>query len=271
MSWLCTAIARLNDFDDYEDATLMQAKIAACFAAFVTDNDATGTAISEEDPIDDKLETLEPGLISYLGPGKTVSFATPPNVPNQEIFSINNLRRIAVSLGVTYEEMTGDYSKVNYSSARLGRLAHYANVEKWREQMLIPLLCNGVWGWVMGMAAGLSGWQTIPTADWTGPPMAMLDPAQEGAAYTRLIRSGVMTLHDAIRERGSDPDQHLEEIAATNKALDAKGIILDSDPRHTSQAGQAQSETDTTDTGDAAAVPPNGKPNGKPSGNQPAA
>jgi lambda family phage portal protein len=39
VSWLAAAITRLKDLDDYEDAELMQQKVAACFSAFVTDED----------------------------------------------------------------------------------------------------------------------------------------------------------------------------------------------------------------------------------------
>lgn len=250
--WLAGAIARLNDFDDYEDAVLMQQKIAACFGAFVSDMDGASTALGEQSTKDERLETLEPGHIAYLPPGKTVTFATPPNVANQEIFSASNLRRIAASLGVTYEDLTGDYSKVNFSSARMARIAHWGNVWDWQENMLIPQLCAGVWRWVMQEAARINGWPETPTAEWAAPPMPMLEPDKEGLAYARLIRSGVMTLNQAIRERGGDPDDHLREFAEINAKLDDLGIVLDSDPRKTSGAGLTQARPPGTvnpDTG----------------------
>ena len=55
-----------------------------------------------------------------------------------------------------------------------------------------------------------------------------------------MIRGGLLTLSEAIREQGNDPDEHLAEYAADLKRLDAAGIILDSDVRATSQAGQMQ-------------------------------
>lgn len=238
--WLAAAIARLNDFDDYEDAILMQQKIAACFGAFVSDADGAANPLGQQSANDPHLETLEPGHIEYLGAGKTVTFATPPNVSNQEIFSTQNLRRIAASIAVTYEDLTGDYSKVNFSSARMGRLAHWQGVHDWRWNMLIPQLCDGVWNWIIGRAAETKNWNETPRAEWATPPMPMLDPAQEGLAYTRLVRGGIMTLSQAIRERGEDPKTHLEEIAADNKKLDDLGIWLDTDPRRTSAAGLTQ-------------------------------
>jgi len=239
LPWLASAIARLNDFDDYEDAVLMQQKIAACFSAFVQDFDGASTALGEQSDTDEHLESLEPGSVTYLPTGKTVSFAQPPALADGS-FTTRNLRRIAASLGVTYEDLTGDYSMVNFSSARMGRLAHWANVHDWRWNMIIPQACDGVWRWVMDMAAALEGWQATPAAEWSPPPMPMLEPEKEGLAYTRLVRSGAMTLYEMIRERGGDPEAHLGEIAQGNAKLDELKVWLDSDPRRTSAAGLTQ-------------------------------
>jgi lambda family phage portal protein len=255
--WLAAAIAKLNDFDDYDDAVLMQQKIAACFGAFVHDyqGDAgyTGAEVSD-DPL---LETLEPGQIQYLPPGKSITFAQPPGIGDHGGFSTTTLRRIAASIGVTYEDLTGDYSQVNFSSARMARIAHWANVHAWRWDMLIPQFCDGVFRWAMQDAAALNGWREIPTATWSPPPMPMLEPDKEGLATSRLIRNGVMTLPQAIREQGEDPETHLAEIAAANKRLDALGIVLDCDPRRTTASGQGQPTEGAEGPSDSAApVPP---------------
>ncbi len=183
-----------------------------------------------------------PGQILYLPPGKSVTFATPPSVAEHGTFTSSQLRRVAASLGVTYEDLTGDYSIATFSSARMARLSHWAKVRDWSWNMLIPQLCDGVWRWIMEPAAKVEGWPEVPRADWAPPPMPMLEPEKEGLAYTRLIRSGAMTLYQAIRERGEDPVSHLAEIAEGNAKLDELGIRLDSDPRRTSTSGIAQKD-----------------------------
>ena len=238
--WLTSAIAKLNDFDDYDDAKLMQAKVAALFGAFVTDPQGDPSALGEEDSDDETLETLEPGQIEYLPPGREITFPNPPGTGDHGGFSETQLRRIAASLGVTYEDLTMDYSKVNFSSARMARLSHWQNIHDWRWNMLIPQFCEGVWGWVMGMAAELEGWEETPRAQWAPPPMPMLSPEKEGLAYQRLIRTGAMTLPQVIRELGEDFDSHMAEYAESNALLDSLGIVLDSDARNTSAAGMVQ-------------------------------
>jgi lambda family phage portal protein len=237
--WFATAIAKLKDLDVFEDAELVQQQVAACFGAFVTDMEGGTTAISEEDEEDNELEKLQPGHISYLAPGEDVRFAQPPP-QNNGALPERVLRRIAAGLNVTFEDLTGDYSKVNFSSARMARIAHWAHVWVWREHMVIPQLCAGVWGWVMQLAQAFESWPSIPGADWYGPPMPILELDKEATAYQRALRIGMITWPQMIREQGNDPVAQLKEIADTNEKLDEAGVILDMDPRFTTSAGQKQ-------------------------------
>lgn len=245
VSWYAPAIVTLKDFDEFEDASLMRQKIAGCFAAFVTDMDgATGTTGGPDtENFDPLVEAFEPGMIQYLPVGKDIKFGNPP-MTTDDGFSDRQLRRVAAGLGVTFEDLTGDYSKVNFSSARMARLAHWANVRDWQWNMLVPSLCDGIWQWFVTAAQseGLIPLAVTPSATWTPPPMPMIEPDKEGLAYQRLVRGGFMTLSGALREQGEDPDTHLAEFAADNAKLDALGIVLDSDPRKVSQVGQVQIE-----------------------------
>jgi len=242
-SWFAPVDVRLHDFDEYEDATLMRQKIAACFAAFVTDVDGAGPGLGEAstDAGQPLVETLEPGLISRLPPGKTVSFANPPAADDHASFSTTALRGVAVGLGTTYEDLTGDYSQVNFASARMGRIAHYGDVHDWRWNMLVPLLCAPAWTWILEAAAlaGLIEDDPQP-AEWTPPPMPMIDPEKEGLALSRLVRAGAKTFDEMVREQGYDPEEFAAEYAKGMKRLDKYGIVLDSDARRVSAAGLAQ-------------------------------
>lgn len=250
VSWYGAAIAPLKDFDQYEDATLMRQMIAACFAAFVTDLDGSAPPLGDQDIGNPLVEKFEPGMITQLPPGKQVLFANPP-VVNDSTFDVRTLRRIAATFGVMYEELTGDYSQVNFSSARMARISHWENVSDWRDGMIIPLLCDGVWAWAME-AASVAG--LIPDsaaemgAEWTYPPMPMIEPDKEGLAIQRLVRVGAKTPSEMVREQGEDPEAHWAEYAEDMKTLDRLGIKLDSDVRAVSQAGQEQVSLSADDT-----------------------
>jgi lambda family phage portal protein len=244
VSWYGASIVPLKDLDEYEDAELLRQKIAACFAAFVTDEDGIGSSVGDEDEEDEELvETFEPGMIVPLPPGKSITTASPPAVV-EGTFSTRHLRKVAAGLLVTYEDLTGDYSQVNFSSARMARIAHWGNVRDWQWLMLMPQLCQGVWAWAMEaattaglMPAGKHG------AEWTAPPMPMLEPDKEAGAYKALVRAGVMTHNEMVREQGGDPKTHWKEYAEGQKTLDDLGITLDSDARKVSAAGLTQERT----------------------------
>jgi lambda family phage portal protein len=257
-SWFAPVDVRLHDLGEFEDATLMKQKIAACMAAFVTDLDGAGAALGEggtDRASDQPTDTFEPGMIMSLPAGKQVTVANPPQATDYNSFVTSSLRAVAAGLGVTYEDLSGDYSQVNYSSARMGRSAHMTDVNDWRWNMLIPQFCGPAWAWMVETAIIAGAKIETSPAEWTPPPVPMLDPGAEAAATSQLIRIGAQTLDDMVREQGYDPDEHWAEYAASLKRIDALGIVLDSDPRRMSQAGQAQAPP---------AKPMNGasKPNG---------
>jgi lambda family phage portal protein len=238
VSWYGAAIVPLKDLDEYEDAELIKQKIAACFAAFVTDLDGFGSPVGEEtsDPL---VEVIEPGMVHKLPPGKTVTFGTPPAVVESTV-TTRNQRKIAAALGVTYESLTGDYSQVNFSSARMGRIEFQGNVHRLQYNLLIPQLCAVVWQWVMGAAVDAGLLREVPEATWTPPPLPLLDPEKEAGAMKTLIRIGAKTLSEMVREQGGDPETHFAEYAEDMTRLDKLGLKLDSDPRATNGTGAAQ-------------------------------
>lgn len=141
-----------------------------------------------------------------------------------------------------------------FSAARMSRIAHWDRVEDWRWQMLIPQFCDPAWAWAME-AAGVMGLGDAPGALWTAPPMPMIEPDKEGLAIGRNIRMGIDTLSGSLRARGYDPEEVFAEIATDNKRLDEMKIILDSDPRNTTQQGNPRHPTQGTG-GDTFTEPP---------------
>jgi lambda family phage portal protein len=235
-SWFAPVLLRMKDFDEYEDAALMKQKIAACLAVLTSDVDGTSPGLGALDPTNPEVDSLEPGMILNVPPGRAVTVVDPPAVNEHATYSQTVLRGIAAGLGVTYEDMTGDFQQLPFSAARMSRLRHWARVHDWRWQMLIPQFCNPAWAWAM-QAAVIMGLPSAPEAAWTAQPMPMIEPDKEGLAYQRNIRSLIMTQSEAIKERGYDPDTFFAEMAEDNKKIDTLGLILDSDARNTTQQG----------------------------------
>lgn len=243
--WLSNVIIRLRDFDEYEDAQLVRQKIAAMFVGFIEDQDGIDESESEEKCV--LPDTMEPGTMPVLPPGKKITLSKPPDVEGYAEYTSVNLHGIAAGLGITYEELTGDLSQVNFSSARMGRLSMNRNVKSWRTLTFEPTYLNKVWDWFM-QGVELLGIDTNGASiEWTAPRQEMVDPTKETPALIKAIRGGIKTLPEAIRESGRDPDKVLQEIADSNKQLDGLQLILDSDPRKTAAAGVIQAEDEETD------------------------
>lgn len=242
VSWFAASILPANDLEDYADAQRMKQKIAACLAVITSDIDGSAAPLGTADDTDNPgTDQLSPGAIINAPPGRSITVVDPPAVGEYAGFTGVEQRKLAKGIGLSYEDFTGDYGNVTFSSARMSRLEHYDNVHDWRWRLMVPQFCDPVWGWTMDAAQvlGLVG-DERPRAIWTAPPMPMIEPDKEGIAVQRNVRTGIQTMPDAIRERGYDPDELLAEIKAWNEKLDSLGIVLDSDPRKVSQQGQAQ-------------------------------
>jgi lambda family phage portal protein len=245
VSWFAPVVMTLKQWDQYTDAQLMKQLIAACLSVIVTDPDGAGTPLgvaeAGADVTSPELDRIGPGASLTMPPGREVTVVNPPRVGEFGAYSEVTLRTIAAGLGVNYEDLTGDYGTMSFSAARLSRLRHWARVEDWRWQLMIPQFCDPVWSWAMEVAAVFGRAGVGAKAYWTAPPLPMIEPDKEGLAYQRNVRSGIMSLSEALRERGYNPKTVLRELKSDFDLLDELGLVLDIDPRKMTQAGQAQS------------------------------
>lgn len=226
-----SSIIRLRDFDEYEDAQLIRQKIAACFAAFVTDDpdaDVTGGNANQSAP----LEKLEPGIIETLPAGKQITFANPPSTEGYDVYTRTILRAVAVGYGVTYEVMTGDLSNVNFSSGRMGWIEFHRLITRMQELLFIPQFCDPVWDWFL--EAGVISMQVrqsqVTSATWTAPRREMIDPEKEVRGMKEQVRTGLIPWQELVRQNGYDPEEVLQMLADDKKAFDAAGLKFEWNP-----------------------------------------
>lgn len=240
--WGAGVMLRLKMLDDYADAQLERQRLAACYVAFLRESQEMADAAQAEaqrrgepeSPIE-IFDALSPGAIQVIPPNTEMSFASPPPAEGYRDYLITVLQSVAAGYGVPYETLTGDLSQVNFSSARMGWNEFARNIDVWRWHMLIPQFLNPLAQW-FDEAAGLLGNPTQPLPEWTPPARVMVDPTREIPAIQAAIRCGILTLPEAIRQQGYDPDTLINEQAAFLKKLDALGIQLDSDPRQSAKA-----------------------------------
>ncbi len=228
------AFTRLKVLDDYQDARVELARMASCLAGFIYNEGGEG----EGDILPEKLEA---GGLYRVNGDERIAFSAPPSTSDHASFVVPEQRVIATAWGITYEALTGDYSQVNFASGKMGRIQMFSNVHRWRYNMMIPQFCKNVERWFLE-ACALRGYDLSGvTFDWTPPKKEILDPAAEIPAIIKEIRAGLNSFQGACRERGIDPRALLKQIKEDVDLFDEYGLVLDIDPRRTTNSGQMQS------------------------------
>jgi lambda family phage portal protein len=247
--WLTQVLLKLHELDQYDDAELVRKKTAAMFAGFVVKNSPASPILGEKSNAGGTpVASLEPGTLQVLLPGEDIKFSSPADVgASYETFMRVQLRSIAAGMGITYEQLTGDLTGVNYSSIRAGLLEFRRRCEQFQHQVMVYQMCRPIWReWIR--AAVLSG--ALPaTADltphldvkWIPPGFAWVDPLKDIKAQTMAVRAGFKSRAEVVSEQGYDADAIDREIAADNTRADSLGLSYDSDPRKETHAVSASS------------------------------
>lgn len=224
VSWFAPVITLLHELQKYQDGQVKRQEIAALFAGILKG----GSGSAEE--LEADIGVLEAGSILQIGDDETLDFTDPPTVEGYEPFMRVTDRVIAAAMGITYEALTGDYSNVNFSSARMGRNDVDPNTRDWQDNLMIIQCCEPLGEWI---AEGIEDVADIPTdlweMGWTPPVRPVIDPSKEYKANETAIKSGQKSRHQVIREGGGDPEKVDAEIIEERRAAAKEGIVFSSD------------------------------------------
>lgn len=237
--WFAPVLVKISDFDDYEDAQLLRQKIASLFVGFIRPGFANNSSLSSTD-----IE-LAPGRMQYLDPGEDVEFAEPPTVAGYADFSHINLRAIASGMGLTYEDLSGDYSRVNFSSARMGSLVARMLTDQWQTEMMVGLLCQSLDRWARQGARLLLDTDAAANIRWTPPRRELLDPSREVGAITRAIDAGLTSRQEEVRRLGRDAIEVDQERAQDQQREEQLGLAAVEETGDDAQASVRRAIEDT--------------------------
>lgn len=250
--WLARALVKLHELDQYDDAELVRKKTAAMFAGFITrqspEDNLVGEGAANAQGI--ALAGLEPGTLQILEPGEDIRFSDPADVGGAySEFLRNQFRAVAAAMGITYEQLTGDLTGVNYSSIRAGLLEFRRRCEAIQHGVIVHQLCRPIWtAWmqqaVLSGALDATDLNTRPrdylAAKWIPQGWQWVDPEKEFKAMLLAIRSGLISRSEAISTFGYDAEDVDREIALDNARADELGLTLDSDPRRDAKPVQGK-------------------------------
>lgn len=231
LSWFAPVLLPAKELDALLDALLMRSKIAAMHVGVVTTTD--GTVSYEGEQAGAALDvTLEPGSMPVLPPGHDITFMDVPSNDGASALLVETLRSIAVGVGITYEQLSGDYSKVNYSSERSAKLEFRRFVEGIQHHLMVFGFCRPTWNrfirWqVLTGAVPASAYLADASAfgaKWLPPAWPWVDPQNEATAAEVALRNHLRSRAEIIAERGYDAEDVDAEIAADRARLAALGL-----------------------------------------------
>ena len=238
VSEFASVITRLEDIKEYEESERIAAKIAASLSAYV--KRGTPDLYDPENAPAPGSRSIEfrPGMvIDDLAIGEEIGMidSNRPN-PNLITFRQGQLRAAAAGWGASYSSVSKDYNGT-YSAQR------QELVEQWSSY---AVLCDEFTGEIVQpvwenfvSAAHLSGAVRMPadlqpgTADdalYVAQSMPWIDPLKEANAWKVLVETNQASEVEAIRRRGGNPRDVLEQRAEFRRAAEEIGVPLSSAP-----------------------------------------
>lgn len=222
LSWLAPVALRIMERDELGDAMLVQQKVAAALTGFVRDLDGTGGGFGGTRQGDTLNLEITPGAVRMLPPGADIEW-TPVNPGlGQAVDFLRAIdREIAAGVGLTYEQLSGDLSEANYSSARVGLLEFRRRCEMLQRTLIEGQFLRPLWRrWIAVQAlAGAIPADPRSLADYgavrfVAPGWQFVDPAKEVAAAVQAIEAGLQSRAEVVAARGRDVDELDAEIEA---------------------------------------------------------
>lgn len=218
-----------------------------------------------------KALTMNNAKIAHMMPGDTLKFLTPNSSLDQvDPFSAIFFRNVARSLDISYEELTGDYTKTNYSGARAGDNNSDMARRTLSSQVPSPVARFMFRLWLeeqinMGrvyVPTGRTSRQrlnwflnnkgALTVASFYGPGTKHIDPVKGTTGAMNEMRMGTLTRKDyCLAYTDKTIKQQLQQQALERAMAEDLGIDLDAGLGIVTQ--QAEAETpepeDTADTG----------------------
>lgn len=235
---------------NYDDAEMQAAVMNAIWAAWIEspfDHDALSGALaggSMQDYNNQRIDyyadnPLRVGgvKIPLLWAGEKMNFmdATRPN-SNYPDFIKAGLRNIAATQGLSYEQVSADWSETNYSSARA------AMNEVWRflssrSAYFKEQFCRRIYlAWLeeafasnrVQIPSGAPDFQdaraAYTTCEWIGPGRGYVDPDKEAKGQSQRLANNLTTYQREAAEQGRDWRRDIDVYARENELLRDLGL-----------------------------------------------
>jgi len=236
LPWTTTALLRLKMLGGLDEAALIHARLGASNVGFFEhDPESPPYKGDAKDRDGAPIEEFEPGTIRDLPPGVKFS-GWDPQYPDKEYAPFHSAMLLGITCGfdVSYTGLSGDLSKTNFSSGRLGRLDEqdtYRYLQGWQ---ISDFNWRVFLGWldtqlilgnlkVKGVPFDVSRRRKYQRVEWQPRGWDGVDQLKEVQADVLRVEHGFDSRSAIIRRRGRDPQEVLNEIVLEDAAAEKKG------------------------------------------------
>ena len=229
--WMSNVLSRLKMLDGYEEATLVNARVAASKMGFFTSPEGDGFVGDDYDN-NAPIMSAEPATFTQLPAGMSFTAFDPQNPTDSFAeFEKGILRGIASGLGVSYVSLANNLEGVSYSSIRQGTIEdrdHFKMVQ----QFMIDQFIDPVYRAWLEMAITV-GRVNLPMGKYDlfadqviyrPRGFAWVDPAKEINASVTALNNGIVSLQDVHSQYGRDTEEIFEQINREAELADRYGI-----------------------------------------------
>lgn len=256
---LASVLLPLYEMDELTDATLVRQKVAQAIGWIIKKTGSgalpllgdiespSGTAVQENEALaDKKIQKILPGGVHYLNEDEEFEFASIDDIgQNLLVMLKNHWHLIASALDITYEQLTGDLSEVNFSSIRAGAIEFRRRVAVTQQFIFVAQGLKPLTDRFAKLASVFEGTPEDVTCKFIFPKTEWVEPLKDVQADILEIRAGLATMRDKLEERQvEDIEDHIKQLAE-EQGLD---IVLDSNPKHNTMGVKtiADGEDDST-------------------------
>lgn len=238
-SILNAAIQPLKQLADYNLAEIVAAKTGAMLAfAYERNSQPEQGKFRDENLSDEEdkgtfTQALEPGQATIVPAGynmKSISSAHPHS--NFDAFTKSVTKKVAASLGVSYNSLTKDVESVNYSSLRsalIDERSFYEDMQtflinSWKDiEFELFIKAAAMNGSIPGVKASELN-EVLRQHTFICHKMEWVDPVKDVAATSKMLELGLTNPLMCITERGFDVDEVLKGWAQWNTLLKQYGV-----------------------------------------------
>lgn len=246
-SILNAVVNPLKQIADYNLSEIMAAQTGASLVHVYESNGQPqkGAFMSDKDlaPVDQDdpgrfRQRLEPGTTTIVPDGysmKAVSSSHPHS--NFDAFTKSILKKVAASLGVSYNSLTKDVESVNYSSLRsalIDERSFYEDtqiflINAWKDiEFELFIKACALNGAIPNVKASELN-EALRQHNFICHKMEWVDPVKDVAATSKMLELGITNPLMCITERGQDVDEVLKGWSQWNTLLKQYGVSFSKD------------------------------------------